>query len=122
MSVTVVACGRLTRNPDIKYLDSGTIVANFSIAVSDGKDHTSFFDCVSFDKKAEVIANFTKKGDRIVVHGTLKQERWESEQGKRSKIKITVNVIDLIETKAEAGANAASSPPEEDTSTDDIKF
>lgn len=110
--------GRLTRNPDLKFIPSGTAVVNFGLAVNrvygsgeNRKEETTFVDCVAWAKAGETIAKFLKKGDPIYISGRLTFEQWEQQDGtKRSKLKVTVNEFQFIGGKSEAtpGAQAAA--------------
>ena len=95
--------GGLVRDPELKYLpNSGKPVAEFSIAVDDAySDYTNFFDCVAYDKTAENIANYFKQGKKIGISGRLRQDRWEKEGQKRSKVVIVVYQFDFIGKKDE---------------------
>lgn len=85
--------GRLTRDPELEDAN-GTSLLRFTIAVSrkyktqggEKKEDTSFLDFVAWDKGAEAISKFFKKGDNIIVHASAKQEVWEKDGQKRSKI------------------------------------
>lgn len=116
----VTLTGRLTRDPEIKVLTSGKSVAKFSIAVSSGKDKegkdrpANFFDCDAWEKTAEIIGKYLKKGSQVAINGRLNQQRWETaEGGKRSKVVVSVNTILFTGAKkTEAGpAPADEAPP-----------
>lgn len=96
--------GRLTRDAELKYTNSGTAVTGFSLAVNsrkrigeDWEDEVSFFDVALFGKKAESLQQYLVKGKQIGIQGTLKQSRWEDEQGnKRSKVEIIAYKVQLL--------------------------
>lgn len=93
MSSTYV--GNLTRDPELKFLNDGKALVNFSIAVSRGtgdKEYTSYFDCVAFGSLAENIADL-KKGTRLVVSGSFRQERYEKDGQKREKVTLTADHV-----------------------------
>lgn len=88
--------GNLTRDPELKHLQSGTAVCEFGIAVNKklggGKpDRVLFLDVTLFDKKAEVAAEYLRKGSQCFLEGELVLEQWEDKNGggKRSKHKLT---------------------------------
>jgi single-strand DNA-binding protein len=100
----VILIGRLTKEPEIRLLPSGTKVATFSIAVNrkfrdrnnEWKEETSFFDLEAFGKLAERVAQLGK-GYQVSIEGSLRQEKWASQSGeKRSKVKIVANKIALL--------------------------
>ncbi len=102
----VFLIGRLTRNPEIRFLPSGTQVTSFSIAVnrayktkdsSEWKEETYFFDVEAFGKLAERIGKQVSKGTQVLIEGSLRQDKWETSSGeKRSKIKIVADKINLL--------------------------
>ena len=98
--------GRLTRDVELQYTTRGTPMAKFSLAVDRGygdKKGTSYFDFVLWGKRAEALAHHLTRGKQLVVVAEAQQERWESDQGKRSK--VTFHVSEL----AFAGGNNESS-------------
>jgi single-strand DNA-binding protein len=113
---SVTLCGRLTRDMEVKYSSSGFAIGNFSLATSQSRkngdtweEQSHFFDCTLLGKRADALSQYMKKGQQIVVLGSLQQDRWQdSESGaNRSKVKILVNDIQLVGgKKAEAPAKA----------------
>ena len=100
--------GYLTRDPEIKKVPgkNGEIsVCNFSIAVSEGKNDgdVSFFDITCWGKVAENVAQYCSRGKRVCVSGRLKQDRWEKEGEKRSKVKINNAMVQFLTPKAKEG-------------------
>lgn len=96
--------GRLTAEPQTKYLPSGSCCMEFTIA-NNGikKDDVSYFDCVMFGEKAEKVSKYLNKGSQIAIVGCLKQERWVNNQINKqvSKVRIIVNSIQLLSKKNE---------------------
>jgi len=97
---TVILCGRLTKDIEIRYTPAGKAVGTFTLAYSkkwikDGQkqEKTSFFNIVCFGKTAENTAKYMGKGDEIAVRGELQQERWEREGQKFSKVVIMAQDI-----------------------------
>ena len=93
--------GNLTRDPELKHSQSGKAIVNFSIAVQRKfkKDETDFFECVAWDKTAELIAEHFCKGHKIGITGDLQQQRWEKDGKKQSKVIINVSQIDFLQAK-----------------------
>jgi single-strand DNA-binding protein len=120
--VTII--GRLTRDPDLRYTQSGTAVCSFSIAnnktyVTGGekKEQVSYFNCVAWSKLGETITEYCKKGNRIGIEGRLQQRSWEDNNGnKRSAVEIVVESIQFLEAKKAVENNrpaaAASQQPD----------
>ena len=116
----VILIGRLTRDPEIRYIQSGTAVANFTIAnnrtyVSSGekKEQASFFNCIAWAKLGEVITEYCKKGQRIGIEGRLQQRSWEDQEGKkRSTIEVVVENFQFLSSKDGKDFEASSYIPE----------
>lgn len=86
----LTVAGNLTRNPEQQSTNSGKSVCQFAVAVNDklsGGGSAEFFECVAWEKTAELIAEYHQKGDGIWVRGPLKTESWEDKKTgeKRSK-------------------------------------
>lgn len=97
----VMLTGRLTREPETKYLPSGMAVTNISIAVNrrfqdksgEWRDETSFIDVEVWGKAAERLAETARKGQPVYVEGRLKQESWERDGVKHSKIRVSADSV-----------------------------
>lgn len=97
----VVIVGRLTRDAEIKALPSGTEVAEFSVASNYSTkrgdqwvDEVSYFDVVKFSPGG--LAKYLVKGKQLAMWGELRQERWEKDGQKRSKVKIMAQTLQLL--------------------------
>ena len=94
--------GRMVRPLDLKILGEDKQVGNFSLAVQrnfknrDGDYDADFIDCTVWGKTAEIIGNYFNKGDQIIIEGELRQETWEGDNGKRSKLKVNVNGFQFV--------------------------
>ena len=127
---TVCLIGRMTANADTREIENGTSVAKFSLAVSEfvkGEERASFFDITAFGKTAEIIRDYTSKGLQLGIVGNLKQERWESENGKRSKVIVIAQRIDLLSKKKEENEPKQKPPSQNNNSgyddlNDDLPF
>lgn len=106
----VVLVGRLTRDPELRHIQSGTAIANFSIAnnraytTSSGekKEETSFFNCIAWGKLGELIVEYTRKGRRIGIEGRLQQRSWEDQEGKkRSTVEVVVDNFQFLDSKGD---------------------
>lgn len=99
----VFLAGRLTRDPELRHTQGGTAVAKFGIATNrtfsvqgEQKESTCFVDITAWGRQAEVIAEHLHKGDPIFVEGRLEYSQWESEQGKRNKLEVTVDSFQFV--------------------------
>lgn len=75
--------GNLTRDPELRSTNTGKQVANISMAINMGKDKTEYVNCVAWEKTAELIAQYCKKGDRFACTGELQTRSWDGEDGKK---------------------------------------
>jgi single-strand DNA-binding protein len=105
----VVMVGRLTKDPELTYTQSGAAVCRFSIAVNrtsgGGKssaegsdsDGTSFFNVVTWNKTAEICKEYLSKGRQVGIDGRLQQRRWNADDGgKRSVVEIVANNVQFF--------------------------
>lgn len=101
----VVLMGNLTRDVEMRTTASGQNVANFSLAVSrtwrgqDGQqqEQTSFLNCVAWGKAGEIIAQYVKKGDALLVSGRLDQRSYEDKDGnKRQAVEVVVEDFNFV--------------------------
>ena len=102
--------GRLTRDGELRYTASGTALSNFAIAVNrrikkgeQWTDEASFIDLTLWGKQAEGLNKYLIKGGQVAISGYLKQERWEKDGQKYSKISVHVEDIQLLGGKREGG-------------------
>ena len=99
----VVITGRLMADPIIRYTQSGKAVASLSIAVNRRfkKDEADFFECVAWEKTAELICEYMRKGSQIGITGSIKQDRFEKDGEKRSKGVINIEQIEFLDKKGD---------------------
>ena len=99
---TVTIVGNVTRDPELRYLTSGTALASFGVAwnnryknnAGEQVEDTSFFDVTCWRDLADNVAESIRKGDRVIVFGRLDQRSWETQDGdKRSKVEITADDV-----------------------------
>ena len=75
--------GRITKDIELRYTPSNKAVVQISLAVNNGKDDTSFIALTAFDKLAEIIGKYSKKGDLIGTQSIIKNHNWEDKNGNR---------------------------------------
>ena len=80
---SVTICGNITRDIEIKTGQSGKNYCNFTVALNNGKE-TDFINCTAFEKTADYLGNYIKKGDKVVVNGSIKTRTWENQSGKQT--------------------------------------
>ena len=109
----VIMMGRLTKDPEIRYAQSGSAVAGFSIAVDrkfkrDGEPDADFFNCSAFGKTAEFLEKYIHKGTKVVIEGRLQNDTYTNKDGvKVTATKILVDSMEFAESKQ---ASAESQP------------
>lgn len=107
---TVTVVGRLTRDAELKYTSGGMAVCKLSLANNysrksgdEWKEEVSYFDISMFGKRAESVSKYLTKGKPVAISGTLRQERWESNGEKRSKVVIIANDVEMFGGKTGSG-------------------
>lgn len=113
--------GRLTRDPELRAIPSGTSITNISLATSrkykgqDGvlREETTFVDITCWGKTAETVAKYCKKGRQIFVGGRLKLDTWEDKttSQKRSKLSVVAENVQFLDRRDDMGSSA---PPMSD--------
>lgn len=97
----VMIIGRLTQDAVLNYTAGGAAIMNFSIAVDhmkkkDGSSDTSYFQCKAFGKLGENLKKYLVKGKQVAITGFNKQERWEKDGQKQSRVIINCEEIQLL--------------------------
>lgn len=100
---SVVLVGRLTRNAELKYTNTGMAVSKISLAINRGYkkddqwvDEVNYFDVTIWGKTAESLQQYLIKGKQIGVEGELRQSRWEQDGKTHSKVEINANKVMLL--------------------------
>lgn len=100
----VVLSGRLTKDPDIRYTQSGKTVSSFTIANDVGygdKKKTSFINCTAWEKTAEFVGKYFSKGSPILIQGELQTRSYDAQDGsKRYVTEVNVRNIEFMGGKA----------------------
>lgn len=132
----VIISGRLTRDPSLRFIPSGTAVAESAIAVNhyfkkkngDEVKDVTFINIELWAQSAERFTETMVKGDRILVKGELRQEKWEKDGQKRETFKVKVSEFAKLEggnSNGYTNSTKAYSPPEpaaDDSDLDEIPF
>ena len=96
--------GTVGRDPDVKFLDSGTAVCSFSVAVDEFKKQgqkwektgVQWFRVVSWGDEGQAIAEAVKKGDSVIVWGALKMSSYEKDGEKQAVIEVTARTVGVV--------------------------
>lgn len=109
--------GRLTADPELKYVGGGTAFTSFTLAndtgrkSADGSRITLFVDCVAWRQQAEFAVKYLTKGRLVVVEGEMTPRVYDGRDGVRRKVtELTVNKIHFADSR-ERGAGAAEAAP-----------
>ncbi len=93
----VFLIGNLTRDPQLRYIPTGTAVADFGLAISnkwtgkDGQKHddTTFVDITMWARSAELASEYLHKGDPVFIEGRLQLDQWQDKEGqKRQRLRV----------------------------------
>jgi single-strand DNA-binding protein len=130
----VVLVGRLTRDAELKYTNSGTPICRIALAINRRRkvddqwtDEVNFFDVVIWGKMGEAIAQYLVKGKQVGVDGELRQNKWEQDGQPRSKVEIVANNVQLLGgggrpgEKPARGEAAAAQPGTAENAKDDFE-
>ena len=102
----VILMGRMTRDPELKFTSGGKSFANYSLSVQKTKDEVEFIDCTVWEKTAETIAEYFRKGNRILVQGRLSVSSYEQNGEKRRMTRVVVNSFEFVESAGNSGNNS----------------
>lgn len=113
----VTLIGHLGSDPEVRYLPSGGAVANITVATSEqwkdkqtgeNKERTEWHRVVFFNRLAEIVGEYLKKGAQVYVEGRLQTEKWQDKQGNdRYTTKIYANEMQMLGSRA---TNMAAEP------------
>lgn len=108
----VVLIGRLTRDPELKFGQSGKAYSRFSLAVDRpfSKGEADFINCVAFGKTAELIGEYLRKGRKVAVNGRLQMNRYEVNGEKKTSYDVLVESMEFVEGRGEASAPSDFAP------------
>ena len=102
----VILMGNLTRDPEVKFLPSGTALATFGLAMNESytdqqtgerRDVPCFVDIEAWGRQAEIVGEYFSKGRPILIEGSLKYDSWEAEDGtKRNRLKVRLHRFQFV--------------------------
>ncbi len=121
--------GNITRDIELRYLPTGTAVAEFSVAVNEvwyndkkeKQERVHFIGCVAWGSLAENISKCFGKGKPILIEGSLSQDTWEDKEtkAKREKTKVKVSGFDFCGGDKKASAPTPQPKPDPDLDAPD---
>ncbi len=115
-SITLV--GRAGRDPEVRYFESGSVVANLTMAVNRrGRDEEpDWFNLEIWGKQAQVAADYVKKGSLLGIVGSFKLDRWADRNTgeERTKPVVRVDRLELLGSKKDSETNSYSNSPNDE--------
>jgi len=107
----VILMGNLTRDPELKYIQSGMAVSEIGLAVNDRRkgqngewiEETTFVDITLWGRQAEIVCEYCSKGRPLFVEGRLKYDTWETDGQKRSKLRVVGERVQLLSSREGGG-------------------
>lgn len=112
----VVLVGNLTRDPELRYIPSGTAVSEIGLAVNDRVkkgdqwvDETTFVDVTLWARTAEVANQYLNKGSSVLIEGRLKLDTWEKDGQKRSKLRVVADKMQMLGGRGGSGGGPSGS-------------
>lgn len=111
--------GRLSRDPEARYMADGKVVANFSLAVGsqwknkagEKQESTEWVNCTAFDKLGEICGEYLKKGSQVFVSGKMKTEKYTDKDGvEKYTTKIIIHDMQMLGSRQQAEDQPESKP------------
>jgi single-strand DNA-binding protein len=107
----VILLGNVTRDPELKYISSGTAVTEIGLAVNDRRkgpngdwiEETTFVDVTLWGRTAEIASEYLNKGAPVLIEGRLKLDTWEKDGKKNSKLRVVGERMQLLGSKGGGG-------------------
>ena len=136
----VILVGNLTRDPELRYIPSGTAVTDIGLAVNDRRknaqgewvEETTFVDVTLWARQAEVAGEYLSKGAPVLIEGRLKLDTWEKEGKKQSKLRVVGERMQMLGGRGQGGGSGPRStgratgesgpPPEMEYSAAEASF
>ncbi len=117
----VILIGNLGADPDVRQTQSGTSVANVSLATSDSwkdrntgqmQERTEWHRVVFFNRLAEVVGEYLRKGSKVYVEGRIQTRKWQDQNGQdRYTTEIVANEMQMLDGRGDSGTAAMGSAP-----------
>jgi len=128
----VILVGNVGNDPEVRYMPNGNAVANISIATSDSwkdkntgeqQERTEWHRVVFFNRLAEIVEQYVKKGTKLYLEGRLQTRSYEQDGVKKYSTEIVANEMQMLDSRGAAGTNQEfgdqtnppTSPPQDST-------
>ena len=125
----VLLIGNLTRDPELRYIPSGTAVATFTIAVNrvytsqagEKKEEVAFIKIVVWGRRAEVCGEYLSKGSPVFIEGRLQSRSWEGQDGqKRSTTEVIADNVQFLRGAGTAAGKGGDPSAKSDAVPKDV--
>ena len=113
----VILIGNLGKDPEVRYMPSGSAVTNVTIATSESwkdkqsgeqQERTEWHNVVFFNRLAEIAGEYLKKGSKVYVEGSLRTRKWQDKEGKdRYTTEIVAAEMQMLDSKGGGGGGAS---------------
>ena len=117
----VILIGNLGKDPEVRHLESGAVVASFTMATTDSykdrqtgerKSNTEWHNVAMFGRLAEVAAEYLRKGSQVYIEGRLRTRKWQDKQGNdRYSTEVVANEMQMLGGRGAAAAPSAGAVP-----------
>jgi single-strand DNA-binding protein len=114
----VILLGNVGKDPEVKFLPSGSAVANFTLATSERfkdksgefQERTEWHNLVAYQRLAEIVRDYVKKGSKLYIEGRIQTRSWDDKDGqKKYRTEIVVNDLVLLSGRGEGGESGGYS-------------
>ena len=110
----VILLGNVTRDPELRYIPSGTAVTEIGLAVNDRRkgpngdwiEETTFVDVTLWGRTAEIAGEYLTKGAPVLIEGRLKLDTWEKDGKKNSKLRVIGEKMQLLGSRGGSGGGS----------------
>ncbi|MEI6240631.1 MAG: single-stranded DNA-binding protein [Planctomycetia bacterium] len=114
----VILLGNVTRDPELRYISSGTAVTDIGLAVNDRRktptgewvEETTFVDVTLWGRTAEIAGEYVTKGSPLLIEGRLKLDTWEKDGKKNSKLRVVGEKMQLLGSRSGGGGGGGDGP------------
>ena len=115
----VILLGNVTRDPELRYIASGTAVTEIGLAVNDRRkgpngdwtEETTFVDVTLWARTAEIASEYLSKGSSVLIEGRLKLDSWEKDGKKNSKLRVVGEKMQLLGGRGGGGGGGGGGAP-----------
>jgi len=109
----VILLGNLTRDPELRHIQSGTAVTDLGLAVNEKRkgpngdwiEEVTFVDVTAWARNAEIASEYLTKGSPVLIEGRLKLDTWEKDGQKHSKLKVVCDQLRLVGSRGSSGGS-----------------